>query len=82
MKYKIQIQIILAGMYFKYKYKCFEKYLNIFQILLCTIPKHLTVLTYTRFLSWILSIIKQVSLQYITSGAGMDLAVSGFFINI
>ena len=38
MKYKIQIQILLAGMYFKYKYKYFEKYLNAFQILLYTIP--------------------------------------------
>ena len=40
MKYKIQIQTLLAGMYLKYKYKYFEKYLNAFQILLCTIPEH------------------------------------------
>ena len=40
MKYKIQIQILLTGMYFKYKYKYFEKYLNTFEILLCTIPEH------------------------------------------
>ena len=45
MKYKIQIQI-LAGKYFKYKYKYFEKYLNTFQILLCTIPEHPLYLLY------------------------------------
>ena len=32
MKYKIKIQILLAGMYFKYKYKYFEKYLNTFHV--------------------------------------------------
>ena len=30
MKYKIQIQVLLVGMYFKYKYKYFEKYLKYF----------------------------------------------------
>ena len=40
MKYKIQIEILLAGMYFKYKYKYFEKYLNTFKIRLCTITEH------------------------------------------
>ena len=33
MKYKIQIQILLTEMYFKYKYKYFEKYLSTFEIL-------------------------------------------------